>query len=192
MIEGVGRRPELDEPRWGDLGGLLEIGNKSVNGLERNVLFHNQGNGPDGQPRFNEVAFQVGADVIHDGRGLALGDFDRDGKQDILLRNYRRPSTLLMGRGDVHGNWLQLDLAAAGNKSAIGARIEARAGGMKLVRHVAAGSGFMSCSSSIVHLGLGQAAEADLTIRWPSGKVTELMAVKAGQRLTVPEDPERN
>lgn len=194
LIEGVGRRPDLDEPRWGDLGGLLEIGDRSLNGLERNVLFHNRGKGPDGLPRFSEVAWHSGTDVVHDGRGLAVADFDRDGRQDILLRNYRRPATLLMARGDLPGpgKWLQLELVAVANRSAIGARVEARAGDRLLVRHVAAGAGFMSCLSSVVHFGLGAADQVDLTVRWPSGKVIELKAVQAGQRMTVFEDAERN
>src|SRR3989442_3554630 len=98
MFEGVGRR--LDE----STGTLLNIGQNSLNGYERKVLFRNNGDGT-----FTDVAFVNGADRVEDGRGLSIFDYDRDGRLDILIRNFHQPAQLLHNQGG-SGHWLQLKL----------------------------------------------------------------------------------
>src|SRR5207245_9175831 len=98
MFEGVGRR--LDEKS----GTLVSIGQHSLNGYERNVLFRNNGDGT-----FTDVAWVNGADRVEDGRGLSIFDYDRDGQLDILIRNFRQPAQLLHNLGGRH-HWLQLKL----------------------------------------------------------------------------------
>ena len=84
MMEGVGRR--LNKPR----GLLLNIGDGSLNGREHNVLFRN-----DGDEHFTEVGHVNGVGRIEDGRGLAILDYDEDGRLDLVLRNFRKPAALL-------------------------------------------------------------------------------------------------
>ena len=88
MIENVGRRSE----NWSEDGAPPDIGEASLNGYERNVLFWNQGDG-----RFVDVAYLAGANRIEDGRGVAVADFDRDGRLDLLLQNLDRPAVLCHG-----------------------------------------------------------------------------------------------
>lgn len=179
MIENVGRRSE----NWSEDGAPPDIGDASLNGYERNVLFWNRGDG-----RFVDVAFLAGANRIEDGRGVAVADFDRDGRLDLLLQNLDKPAVLLMGRGEV-GNHLQLELEGTrSNRDALGAVVTARVGGTTHVRQVKAGSGFISSSSPILHFGLGGADIIDsLEIRWPSGERQVLTGVAANQRLRVVE-----
>ena len=179
MIENVGRRSE----NWSEDGAPPDIGDASLNGYERNVLFWNQGDG-----RFVEVAYLAGANRIEDGRGVAVADFDRDGRLDLLLQNLDRPAVLLMGRGEA-GNFLSLELEGTrSNRDALGAVVTARVAGRTLVRQVKAGSGFISSSSPILHFGLGDATSVEtLEIRWPSGERQLLTEVAANQRLRITE-----
>src|SRR5437667_9004893 len=164
MFEGVGRR--LDEKS----GTLVNIGQNSLNGYERNVLFRNNGDGT-----FTDVAFVNGADRAEDGRGLSVFDYDRDGQLDILIRNFRQPAQLLHNRGG-SGHWLQLRLVGVrSNRDAVGARIRVWTGAGLQSRAVSAGSAYLSGSSLVQHFGLGGAtAVAAIEIDWPSGAHTQL------------------
>src|SRR2546428_12291780 len=88
MFEGVGRR--LDQRT----GSFLDIGQHSLNGRERNCLFRNDGDGT-----FTEVGWVNDADRVEDGRGLAIFDYDRDGRLDLVLRDYRQAAELLHNGG---------------------------------------------------------------------------------------------
>src|SRR5437867_9214412 len=112
MFDGVGRRQDATR------GLLVNIGQHSLNGYERNVLFRN-----DGAGTFTDVAFVNAVDRVEDGRGLSIFDYDRDGQLDLLLRNYRQPAQLLHNLGG-RGHWIQLELIGVrSNRDAVGARV---------------------------------------------------------------------
>jgi hypothetical protein len=180
VIENVGRRSEA----WDKEGDPTDLGDASLNGYERNALFWNRGDG-----RFEDVAYLAHADRVEDGRGVAVADFDRDGRLDLVVQNLDRPAVLLMGRGAA-GHWLQVELEGTqSNRSAVGALVTARLGERRLTRQVSAGSGFLSSSSPVLHFGLGPAERVDaLEIRWPSGTRQRLEDVAADQRLTIREE----
>ena len=177
MFEGVGRRLDAKS------GTLVNIGQNSLNGYERNVLFRNNGDGT-----FTDVAFVNGADRPEDGRGVSVFDYDRDGQLDILIRNYRQPAQLLHNRGG-SGHWLQLRLIGVrSNRDAVGARIRLRTGAGLQSREVSAGSAYLSGSSLVQHFGLGAATTvAAVEIDWPSGTRTTLHDLAADRRYTVVE-----
>ncbi len=177
MFEGVGRR--LDEKG----GTLVSIGQHSLNGYERNVLFRNNGDGT-----FTDVAFVNGADRVEDGRGLSIFDYDRDGQLDILIRNFRQPAQLLQNRGGT-GHWLQFRLVGVrSNRDAVGARIRVRTATGLQSRAVTAGSAYLSGSSLVQHFGLGAATRVGtVEIDWPSGSHTQLHDLAADRRYTVVE-----
>jgi hypothetical protein len=52
---------------------------------------------------------------------------------------------------------------------------------------VIAQSSFYSCNDQRLHFGLGNAATANLDIRWPGGTKQSIANVKADQILTVRE-----
>jgi|SRR5688572_5739627 hypothetical protein len=177
MFDGVGRRQ--DEVS----GQFLDIGQHSLNGRERKVLFRNNRDGT-----FSDVAFVNGADLIEDGRGLSVLDLDRDGRLDLLLRNYRQSAQLLRNTG-TSGHWLQLVLVGVrSNRDAVGARIRLRTGDAWQTREVASGMGFLSGSTLVQHFGLGSYRSADeVQIKWPSGAQTSLGPLTADRRHVVVE-----
>jgi len=49
------------------------------------ALFHNEGPGPDGAPRFRDATAQAGLEKVLYGMGAAVGDFDGDGWEDLYV-----------------------------------------------------------------------------------------------------------
>ena len=179
VIENVGRRSET----WGGRGDPTDVGENSLNGRERDALYWNLGDG-----RFEEVAYLAHANRSEDGRGVAVADYDRDGRLDLAVQNLDQPAVLLMGRGAA-GNWLQVALEGTrSNRDAVGALVIAHVGGRRQARQVAAGEGFLSSSSRVLHFGLGAATSVDaLEIRWPSGAREVFHGVAANQRVAIRE-----
>ncbi len=58
---------------------------------EGNVLWRNDGPDGDGGWTFTEVTDASGADAALSGMGLAVGDYDNDGFEDLFMSNIRRP-----------------------------------------------------------------------------------------------------
>ena len=58
-------------------------------------LFRNDGAGPSDTWRFAEVSEQVDADACHNGMGIAVGDYDRDGFQEYFYTNIGEKTLLL-------------------------------------------------------------------------------------------------
>jgi hypothetical protein len=177
MFDGVGRRRDQTT------GQLVDIGQHSLNGYERDLLFRNNGDGT-----FTDTAFPNAADRIEDGRGVALLDYDQDGWVDVLLRNYDQPAQLLRNSGGA-AHWLELKLIGTrSNRDAVGARVTLRAGGRLQTREVHAGSAYLSGSSLVQHFGLGTASRVDsIEVRWPSRERTRLESVTADQQLILVE-----
>src|SRR3989442_1384894 len=159
MFEGVGRR--LDQRT----GSFLDIGQHSLNGRERNCLFRNDGDGT-----FTEVGWVNGADRVEDGRGLAIFDYARDGRLDLVVRNYRQPAELLHNQGPAR-HWLEVKLVGvASNRDAVGARLRLHATAGWQTREVHAGSADLSGPRLVQHLRLGDATPGDaLGNALPSG-----------------------
>jgi hypothetical protein len=177
MFDGVGRR----QVKTG--GMIVNIGQHSLNGRERKVLFRNNGDGT-----FTDVAFVNGADRTEDGRGLSVFDYDRDGQPDLMLRNYRQPAELLRNQGG-RNHWIEISLVGVrSNRDAVGARLRLRAGDRSATRQVSAGSGYLSGQSFVQHFGLGAATRADaLDVDWPSGERSALAGLAADHRYVVVE-----
>jgi hypothetical protein len=153
---------------------------------QRRLLFRNLGNGT-----FADVSAQSGPGILQarSSRGLAVGDLDNDGDLDMVVVNMDATPSILRNDGGNARSWLLLKLRGTkSNRMGLGARIEAAAGPLRMIREATTAGSIYSASDSRVHFGLGTATQADLEIRWPSGKVQSLKAVPANRVVEVDED----
>jgi len=144
------------------------VGENSWNGYERNCLFANLGDG-----QFMDVARPTGSDCIKDGRGVAIADFNGDGKLDLVINNNNAPPTLYLNDVKRSGNNVEIRLEGTrSNRDAIGTRVRLTIAGKTMTRQVEAGSGYASEAMLPIHFGLGQATKIEaVEINWPSGLV---------------------
>ncbi len=127
---------------------------------------------------FTEIGAAAGAAFHLDAYGAATGDFNRDGRPDLLLAASGN-TRLLLNTTPTDGHHVTLRLQGTTvNPSAVGIRVEIRAGGRTLVRSVSGGDSFCSQSSPTLHVGLGAATQIDtLRIFWSRDQVEERTAL---------------
>ena len=153
---------------------------------QRNVIYHNSRDGT-----FEDVTSIAGPglELIRSGRGVAIGDFDNDGRLDILINNQNDPPTLLRNDTATTNHWVSVRaLGTQSNRDGIGARITVWAGGRRQIKEVLSGGSYLSQNDLRVHFGLGPATKIDqLEIRWPSGRNDKLENLKVDRFVVVEE-----
>ncbi|HKP62544.1 MAG TPA: CRTAC1 family protein [Polyangiales bacterium] len=126
------------------------------------------------------------------GRGVAVFDFDNDGDQDVFVVYYNARDALL--RNDVASSaqhWLRVSLRGETNSFGIGGRVTLLADGVRQMRELNSGSGYLSQSESVAHFGLGAAEHAvDLQVRMPDGVTQTFRDVAIDRNLLVVEQHE--
>jgi hypothetical protein len=175
-----------------DLDGSLDLAvanghiEETVRNIHGNVgyaqppqLFLNQ----DG--KFQDIAADVNGGFAQPkvGRGLAYGDFDRDGDLDILLTTNNGPAYLY--RNDQLAGYRSIRFRLTGTKSnrdAIGAIVRIFCDGQSQSQMVKGGSSYLSQSELPLTFGLGKRDKIDrVQIEWPGGAKEEFKDLAAGR-----------
>jgi enediyne biosynthesis protein E4 len=106
-------------------------------------------------------------------RTAIAGDIHNDGGVDVLVSQIDGPPVLFANQSR-RGNWVIFDLEGRrSNRSAVGARIRVRAGGLDQWSSVRSGGSYISQNDLRVHFGLGSATTIEaVDIVWPSGSET--------------------
>lgn len=158
---------------------------------ERKQLFHN-----DGKGRFEEVTDSA---LLGDfsrptvARGLAIGDYDNDGRLDILVNNQNGTAQLFHNNTKSSDSptrhWVAFKtIGTRSNRDGYHAQFTLTAGGVRQTVTVHAGTSYLSHSDSRVYFGLGTATKIDsVEIRWPSGKRLTLNGVSIDSIHTITE-----
>ena len=123
--------------------------------------------------RFVEVSDSGDLNEALVGRGAAYADIDGDGDLDIVVVQNGRRAVLLRNDQQLGHHWLRLRLQGRGsNRSAIGARVELTAGGVRQRRLVMPTRSYLSQVELPLTFGLGSAHRVDaLRVTWPNGEV---------------------
>ncbi|MGH2452698.1 MAG: FG-GAP repeat domain-containing protein, partial [bacterium] len=131
---------------------------------------------PDG--RFVERAADAGLLNFARARGAAVADFNLDGLLDLAVLHrrenvkvWRNVGRGTAGRPRAMGHWLALRLRQrGGNRDAVGAWIEVRAGERMLRRELTVGGGHAGGQLGWLHFGLGAARQVEVRVQWlPQG-----------------------
>ncbi len=125
-------------------------------------------------------------------RGAAIGDFDGDGRLDLVVSALSAPAEIWMNDSPGTNHWLELKLRGTkSNRDGIGARVKVVTKSGAQYDQMSTTAGYASSSSRPMHFGLGANATAEaIEIRWPSGVVQELHNVQADHIVPVTE-PEK-
>lgn len=182
---------DIDNDGWKDLilanGHVypeVDTGRTGEKFKQARLLYWNR---RDGQ--FFDMSQQAGSGITatHASRGLAIGDLDNDGKEEIVIVNMGEAPSLLKNMDSVTGHSLLIRLLTSTNRDAIGARVTLMANGQKQIDEVRSGSSYISQNDFRLHFGLGSATAASLSIRWLDGKIENIPNVSAGQVVTIEE-----
>jgi len=155
-----------------------------------NLLWRNNGAGV-----FVDVSRQAGTAVIEPlvGRGACVGDYDNDGRPDVLLIPNIGPPRLLHNETQGGNHWLKLRLVGTkSNRDGFGSLVSVTAGGITRTGYVHSGSSYLSASDPTLYFGLGASAQVSrITVRWPDGAEETWGPLAANQALTLTEGQSR-
>jgi hypothetical protein len=176
-----------------DLDGKLDLAvvnghiEETVRNIRGNVgyaqppqLFLNSGGG-----KFRDVAALAGEGFAQPkvGRGLAYGDFDRDGNLDLLLTTNNGPAYLYHNENRAGNRSIRFHLIGTkSNRDGIGAIVRIFYEGQSQTRTVKGGSSYLSQSELPVTFGVGKSDKIErVQIEWPSGAKEEFKELRAGK-----------
>jgi len=150
--------------------------------IAANRLFHNNADGT-----FTAVACSNEAADVRMSLGVAYADYDRDGWVDLVVGNMDEGYRLYRNQTgqSVSRHWLALALTGGGrvNRDAVGARVTVTTpDGVTQTQDVINGSNLGAGNELTLYFGLGRAAAADVTVRWPDGTRQTFAGVAGDQR----------
>ncbi len=183
---------DLDNDGWLDF--YVGTGDPDFSTLIPNRMFRN-----DGGRRFQDVTTSGGFGQLQKGHGIAFGDVDNDGDQDVYSNvggafeadHYHKQLFLNPGHGH---HWLKLMLEGrASNRVAIGARVKVvvrDATGERAIHRVVGSGGSFGANPLRQEIGLGDAtAVVRVEVFWPvTGRTQVLTGLEPDHAYAVVED----
>lgn len=193
LLSGFGVRffdPDLDGDQ--DLAVLnghvvdnVEYYKPGVEFLEAPLMLENRGG------KFHDLGSAAGS-VFGEklvGRALATGDYDNDGRVDLLFVNNNQTPRLLHNESVVDGGWIGLRLIGSdSNRDAVGAVVTVTTSQRTLTGWRLGGGSYQAAHDPRLVFGLkpDEAIET-IEIQWPAGTVRKVDALQPGRYHTVKE-----
>jgi enediyne biosynthesis protein E4 len=166
---------------------MIESYSQQVKYKEPLLLFHNDGK------RLSNVSAQAGPvfQKAFPARGLAVGDYNNDGRIDVLIGNNGAAPVLLKNTVAVRNHWVGIALQGTScNRDGIGATITWSSNGTTRTRYKSNGGSYLSSHDMREVLGIGTATKVDwVEVKWPqpSGRVERLTDLPIDRYVTVVE-----
>src|SRR3954468_12098772 len=166
---------------------MIENYSQQVHYKEPLLLFHHDGTRlvnviPEAAPAFQRM---------FPARGLAVGDYNNDGRIDVLIGNNGGAPVLLKNNAGAGHHWLGIKLqGTACNRDAIGATITWGYGDARRSRFKVGGGSYLSSHDVREVLGIGGATKVEwLEIKWPqpSGRVERFTDLPIDRYVTIVE-----
>jgi hypothetical protein len=113
-------------------------------------------------------------------RGLASGDYDNDGRIDLLVTTIDGPAELLHNETQPSGKGILVKLIGSrSTREGLGAMVTVETSATRQRQEARTSGSHASAQDSRLHFGLGNEAVRSVEVRWPSG---------ARERLEVPRE----
>jgi hypothetical protein len=166
---------------------MIEEHKSGVAYAERLLVFRNSGGllrdvSASGGPVFRR-AFPA--------RGLAIGDYDNDGRIDALVGNNGEAPLLLRNTSGAGNHWVGVQLVGKrANWDGTGARVTWSVAGRCRSRQKVAGGSYLSSHDPRMVLGLGPSSQLDwIEVRWPapSTRVERFTGLEPGRYVRLEE-----
>ena len=152
---------------------------------EPTILFRNESG-----KSFTDMRAEAGPDLAREivGRALATGDYDNDGRVDVLIADAEGDPVLLHNEAESAGNYLSIRLEGVkSNRSGYGAVVTVEAGGKKQVHVCHSDGSYLAASDPRVHVGVGSAQSARVSVKWPSGVTDSASFDRLNRTVTIRE-----
>ncbi|MGE4180732.1 MAG: CRTAC1 family protein [Limisphaerales bacterium] len=135
-----------------------------------------------GAAEFEEVPLAGGTapGLVAASRGVAFGDLDNDGDDDVVILNKDGPVHVLRNLAGSRGRWLGLDIRDDRGGVARNATVRVESGGRWRARQVQPNEGYASSHDPRLIFGLGTASVAGrVVVRWTDGREDEFGPLEA-------------
>ncbi len=121
------------------------------------------------------------------GRGVAIGDFDCDGRADLAVSDLETDAAVLINDSPAAGYSIALELVGTRSaRDAVGARVRVRIGEREQWGQRSAGSGYEATNESLVRFGTGASRIVDLVeVVWPDGEIQRFEALAADEHWVI-------
>ena len=144
---------------------------------------------------FTEFTDQWGFDSPSFSNGMAYGDLDNDGDQDIVINNVNMKSFVYNNQNDNESSKsISFNLKGVDkNRNAIGAKLIIYYGEAKssMSEHFPS-RGFQSSISNKIHFGVGDIDKVDsLIVYWPNEEISKLYDLKTNKTYNVDQQVEK-
>ncbi|MBL4604849.1 MAG: VCBS repeat-containing protein [Flavobacteriaceae bacterium] len=120
----------------------------------------------------------------------AIGDYNNDGKPDIIVMNDTEANYLWKNETSNTNNWIKIKLeGTTSNKDGIGNKIEVFANGKSQYRYTLCGEGYLGQNSSYEFVGVSTATNIDyIKVTWnTTGQVETITNIQPNQSIIIQE-----